>query len=208
VVQELLERYGDNFIPVFYHLGGEAGRSWSNNRADFYNLRYTPYLWFNGADDAGYNSDTWEDRLRTHLEQETDVTIDIFTSIKGPILTTLAKVCIEEDGVSRDLRMVFSQILDNFPQTANYYRNALRGGTTENVFVNAGSCVDVSTLMVISQTDVESPENFGVIVWAQEPVAIAPAEVYQVAIGGRRLSIPPESRSIRKVRKPVSSRGE
>jgi hypothetical protein len=208
VVNDLYERYGDDFIPVFYHLGGDAGRSWSSNRADFYNLRYTPYMWFNGADDGGYDSDDWEDRLLAHQEQETDVTIDVFTTIEGSILMTSAKVCIEEDGVSRDMRIVFSQVLDNYPESPTYYRNALRGGTTENVSVEAGSCVDVSTIMMLSRLDRESPERFGVIVWAQEPVVKAPAEIYQVAVGGRRRSVSPQSRSSRSAEELVAIQGE
>ena len=34
------------------------------------------------------------------------------------------------------------------------------------------------------------PEDFAMVVWAQDPLPMAPAEVFQVAIGGLRMPIP------------------
>ena len=193
MVNDLFEAHGDNFIPFFCHLGGEAGSGGASSRANFYELQYTPYLWLNGADDAGYDYPDWEGDLAAHQGQETDVTIGIFTKIEGPILRVSAAVCIEDGGVGRDMRIYIAQVLDNFPESASYYRNALRQVQSKDVTVEAGQFVDVPAIMVLPDLDLGRPEDLGVVVWAQEPLGSAPAEIFQAAIGGRRRPISPES---------------
>ena len=193
MVNQLFEQHGNDFIPIFYHIGGEAGSGLASSRADFYQLQYTPYMWFNGMDDAGYDYDDWGEDLAAHQQQETDVTIDVRTAIEGLLLRVSAQVCIEDGGVSRDMRIHFAQVLDNFPDVPTYYRYAGRQGQSRDVTVEAGQCLDVSTMMVMPSLDQERPEDFAVVAWAQEPQAVAPAEIFQVAIGGRQRPIHPES---------------
>ena len=149
MVDDLSDTYGDAFIPVFCHLGGEAGSGGAAARANFYDLQYTPYLWLNGADDAGYDYVDWTGDLVAHLGQETDVTIRIVTSTEGPILSVSATVCIEEMGVDRALRVFIAQVLDHFPDSSGYYRNALRQVQDVDIAVQGGHCVDVDTMMVL-----------------------------------------------------------
>ncbi len=207
MVNDLFELHGDSFIPIFYHLGGEAGSGLASSRANFYQLQFTPYMWFNGADDAGYDYADWGDDLGVHQEQETDVTIDVFTALEGPILRVFAKVCIEEGGLPRDMRIFTLQVIDNFPDSPTYYRNAGRQGQSKDVTLEAGQCIDVDTLAVMPSLDLERPEDFAVIVWAQEPLSTAPAEIFQVAIGGRRRPISPESLIDQKIQEAAEDQG-
>lgn len=193
VVDRLFDENTDDYIPIFYHLGGEAGSGLASSRSNFYQLEYTPYMWFNGDDDAGFDSSQWESDLAAHQEQETDVTIRIFTTIQSPLLRVSATVCIEDGGESRAMRIFFAQVLDNFPESSTYYRNAARQGQSRDVSVEVGQCVDVEALMVLPAIDQEREDDFAVIVWAQEPHGTAPAEIFQVAIGGRKRPFPPDS---------------
>ncbi|MCK5377950.1 MAG: hypothetical protein KAJ78_01045 [Acidobacteria bacterium] len=179
----------------------------ASSRANFYQLQFTPYMWFNGADDAGYDYADWGDDLGVHQEQETDVTIDVFTALEGPILRVFAKVCIEEGGLPRDMRIFTLQVIDNFPDSPTYYRNAGRQGQSKDVTLEAGQCIDVDTLAVMPSLDLERPEDFAVIVWAQEPLSTAPAEIFQVAIGGRRRPISPESLIDQKIQEAAEDQG-
>ncbi|MEN8162511.1 MAG: hypothetical protein ABFS37_00140 [Acidobacteriota bacterium] len=207
MVNDLFEAYGDNFIPIFCHLGGEAGSGGASSRANFYELRYTPYLWLNGVDDAGYDYSQWERDLAAHQGQETDVTIDILTKTEGPLLRVSATVCIEDGGVGRDMRIYIAQVLDNFPESPTYYRNALRQVQNEVVTVEAGQCVEVPGIMVLPDLDLGRPEDYGVVVWAQEPLANAPAEVFQAAIGGRRRPISQDSLTDPEIRESNETQG-
>ncbi len=193
VVNDLFELNGDSFIPIFYHLGGEAGSGLASSRANFYQLQYTPYMWFNGSDDAGFDYDNWGEDLAAHQQQETDVTIKVSAVAEGPLVRGSAEVCIEDGGVSRDMRIYFAQVLDNFPDSPTYYRYAGRQAVSQDVTVEAGQCLDVDVMMVMPSLDQGRPEDFVMVVWAQEPLPTAPAEIFQIATGGLRFPIPPGS---------------
>jgi len=202
VVNDLYQAHEDNFIPIYYHLGGEGGSGLASSRANFYQLQYTPYMWFNGSDDAGYEYEDWNEDFFAHEQQETDVTIKVLAVAEAPMLRVSAEVCIEDQGVARDMRIHFAQVLDNFPDSPTYYRFAGRQGQTRDVTVEAGQCLDVTTTMVMPSLDEERPEDFAMVVWAQEPLPTAPAEIFQVAIGNLRTVIPSGSMDDQEIQEP------
>ena len=170
------------FVPIFYHLNGSANQQWGYTRAKFFALEYTPYLWLDGSNDAGYTYNSWVNDLGIQEIVPTDVTIDINAFRGGADLDVRATVCIEPGGVGKDLRIYVLQVLDHYGSAASwYYRNAFRQVATVDVNVAAGACVDIQKSMILKDVDMLQLQDLGVVVWAQEPLATAPADTFQTA---------------------------
>ncbi len=193
MVDQLLEDYGDRFIPVFLHLGGEAGSGVASSRATFYDLMYTPYMWFNGDGDGGYDADTWEEDLLEKMGHETDVTLTVWAVPGESILMTIHTVaCIEPGGEERTLRIYMGQVLDHFPESPTYYRNAMRQLFHNDVTLVPGECTEVEELTLLPPNDQERSDDVRFVAWAQEPLSRGPAEIFQATTGVMRRTISPD----------------
>ncbi len=182
VVSDMMDNNAATFVPVYYHLNSlVAGQPWCTTRADFFSLQYTPYLWLDGSYDAGYTYNAWINDLAVEEQATTDVTIDITAFRGGSAVDVTATVCVEAAGTGKDMRVYFVQVLDHFPSTETYYRNAFRQVRTSDVTVAAGACVEVDAAMTLKDVDLAQAGDGGIIVWAQDPLSSAPADTYQGA---------------------------
>lgn len=179
MVSDLFDNNPQTFIPIYYHLNGVPNQPWCFTRANFYTLQYTPYLWLDGSYDAGYTYTQWNSDFATHSAVSTDVSIAVESFRAGDRLDTRASVCIDAAGTGKDLRLYFVQVLDHYPVSPTYYRNAFRQVSTEDVTVAAGACVDAGATMTLKTEDMAQTADIGIVVWAQEQLASAPAEIYQ-----------------------------
>lgn len=140
-------------------------------------------MWWEGYEYGGSSSSTgsWESDILAHRAVPTDVTIDIKAFRGGADLDIRAEVCVEPGGAGKDLRIYVVQILDHYLAVPIYHRNAFRQVKTEDVTIAAGACVDVRKTMALKDTDLLQIPDIGIVVWAQEPFDVWPAEVFQAA---------------------------
>ncbi len=184
MVNTLLNTYPDTFVPVFYHFNGDGWQSWVNTRRYFYvpsgTTFYVPHMYMDGFD-RGTSYTQWTNNYLTRQPVTTDVTVDVGAELFGVSLDAAATVCVEPGGIGKDLRVYMVQVLDHYPYPTSYtyYRNCFRQVYTEDVHVDPDTCVDVAHTFTVTAVDTATPENIGVVVWAQEPLAAGPAEVYQ-----------------------------
>ncbi len=178
MVSGLFDTYYDSFIPIFFNLNGDGFQSWCGTRANFYSLQYVPRMWW-GEVDGGSNRNLWEGQILIRRDLPTDVTIGINASRSGADIAVDATICIEPDGTGRDMRIYLVQILDYYPASPTYSRNAFRQVKTEDVTIAAGACVDVQKSMTLKDADLAQLSDIGIVVWAQEPLSGGPAETFQ-----------------------------
>ena len=181
MVSGLFGNHAEKFIPVFYHKNGDAWQPWCVARADFFGSSSTPNLWLDGSVDAGADYDNWQDDLLAQAAVPTDVTIDVDVVLAGFDFDVDVTICIEADGIGKDMRIYVVQVLDHYPAPETYYRNAFRQVITEDVTIGGGACVVVQKLRSLKATDVAQLQDVGIVAWAQEPVSSGPAEIFQAA---------------------------
>lgn len=142
---------------------------------------YAPNLWFDGSVNGGWSYDDWPDDLSARENVSTEVTLDISAVLEGSEFDVSVTVCVETGGAEKDLRVYFVQVLDHFPETEPYYRNTFRQVSTEDLVIAAGACVGAQKSMTLKDTDLAKLSDVGIVVWVQEPLDVAPAEVFQAA---------------------------
>lgn len=188
VVSALFDANPDTFVPIFYQFNDPYYRPWAWTRALFYvpsGTFYTPQIHVDGVDGgvgSGYFLTLLAQDVAARQAVPTDVTVDIAADLSGFSLQVEGTVCVEAGGTAKDLRVYVVQVLDHFPPQATYYRNCFRQVYTVDVHVDAGACVEVGRTFTVTSDDTAAPRNIGVVVWAQEPLATAPAEVHQVGM--------------------------
>ena len=174
------DTYSDTFVPIYYHFNGGGYRAWVITRSDFYipGTFYVPHMFMDGYDE-GTNYNLWNSDYLARQPVTTDVTIDVEASLFGITLDATGTVCVEAGGTAKTMRVYMVQVLDHYPPTPTYYRNCFRLVHIEDVTVDAGACVDVEHTFTLTTIDTATPEDIGVVVWAQQPLDAGPAEVYQ-----------------------------
>jgi len=181
VVDGIYEDYSDTFLPIYYHLSGSAAQSWCGDRHAWYGSHPAPNLWFDGSVNGGSDSGTWENEYLTQQQVPTGVTISLQAFRDGASIEIHASVCRERGGRSDDLRIYFVQVLDHFPADESYYRFAFRQVFSQDISLPGGACVDVTKSMSVKSTDLDQPEDIGIVVWAEVALDEGPAEIEQTA---------------------------
>jgi len=155
---------------------------WGDTRDIFYNVTGIPDMVIDGLYSPGSwnNYDYW---FEFRVGIPTDVTIDV--ALTGPVMEHTqftATVCIEPGGVAKDMRIHMVNVLDHHPVAPTYYRNCVRyGAPFEDVSLAAGECVDVVRDITFDATSWNRKEEIKIIAFAQDPLPVWPAEVYQAA---------------------------
>jgi len=198
VLNDLLNQNPDRFIPLFIFTSGYT-TPWGIQRDAFYNVTGIPSVWYDGLFDAYYEG--WAQgypypytgympvALDERLLIPTDVTIDVQVAGAGDTWRATATVCIEPGGTGRDLRVHMVRYLDWYPTVYNYYRNCvMEGHQMPDITLAAGECAQVEQAFVLDANSLVNPDNVGIAVFAQDPLAGAPAEVQQA--GQQRAPFP------------------
>jgi len=176
-----MDDYPNNYIVVM-HQTGTGQTAWGNQRRNFYNLTYTPWLEYDGLQEA-WPINTYRSKFLVRQAVPTDVTIEmegVETGVQTYELT--AEVCIEPSGVGKTMRIYMVDTLDHFPTWSWYYRNGFRqAAATEDLAVAAGECKTVTREFVFDATSWATKRDIHIVAWAQEPLNSGPAEVYQAA---------------------------
>ena len=185
-VSGLIDSYPD-FGVIGVHFGDEFNTSWGNARATFYGPMgfTTPFFVFDGLT-APASHTLYEAEYLSNLAVVTDVTIDLSAAPsagRDEAFDFTAHVCVETGGQSKLMRIYMVEVLDNYPETADFDRNGFRqAAATEDLPVNAGACTDVVKTMTLDATSMSRTQDVRIIAWAQAPLDTGPAEVYQAAI--------------------------
>ena len=181
-----MDFYGDSLALLGMHLGGAHGVPWSTNRISYYPFfAGTPTYLIDGIIDSWSGSppwSSWDPDTAARLGIPTDVTIGLSatagaTSEEWHIN---ANVCIEAGGTGKSMRIYIAQVLDNFPVGSTIDRNALRQvAATEDIVLASGACTDVVRTFTLDATSMAQVDDVVIIAWAQNDLAVGPAEVFQ-----------------------------
>ena len=144
-----------------------------------------PFFVYNGLT-APADWNTYEAQYLSQLTVTTDVTIDLSAAPsagRDAAFDFTAHICVEPGGQAKPMRIYMVEVLDNYPELADFDRNGFRqAAATEDIFGVPGGCIDVVKAMTLDATSMSRTEDVRIIAWAQEPLNSGPAEVYQAAI--------------------------
>jgi hypothetical protein len=194
----MLDDYGPNgsldpgtFTLIQMPTAGGGTSVWGTSRRSFYGVGGTPTAWFDGVVahvGADTNVNTMYNLYRdTYLQRRgtpTDVTIRMGVQYVAFLVYEIkAEVCIEAGGVDKDMRIYVVRVRDYYPDSGSYDRNCCRqGAVIQDVSLQPGECAVVTCEMTVDYQSWQDEENMQFIVFAQEPLTSAPAEVYQTAV--------------------------
>jgi hypothetical protein len=186
-----MNNYPDSFLGIQLHIGDSYATLWTGQRANFYSVSGTPTTWFDGVIECVgvYTNDTqmynWYNTQRqTRASVPTDVTIELSGVETGSQTYDItATVGIDADGVGKDVKLDFVQVLDYYPSSADgRYRNCVvqhEGGGTYTLA--PGESVVVTIPFTLSGVSWTYRENVRMVVFGREPGSPAPKEIYNVA---------------------------
>ena len=181
----MLNTYPDSFAVVQIHWNDAYTTLWGDDRAAFYRVQEIPTAWFDGIEQRVDfpTTPSYEETYAARLAVPTDVTIDLAgAEIGAPTYEITAGVCVEPEGTGKTMRIHLVQVLDHWPAYPDYHRNGLKqAAPAEDVFLNPGECLDVVRTFTFDAESWAQRADLKIIAWAQEPLAGAPAEVYQAA---------------------------
>ncbi len=135
-----------------------------------------------GLADAGPAS-AYKANFQARQAVPTDVTISLTALETGAGLYSFtATVCVESNGVGKDLRINMVETLDNYPPSRGYNRFTLRQGVeAQDIYVDPGTCAESSYTLKFDAASWSRPQDISIVAWAQDPLDIGPAEVHQAA---------------------------
>ncbi len=184
--------YPDTFAFVQFHMFDEHSLPWGDARWGFYAGEYTPLAVFNGVDEVvGAVSDIDQQyniyRLNHFLPRRalpTDVSVELTVEqISGPTYRATVVVGIDANGVGKTLRVYTVQVVDHWPESVAYHRNGFKqAAPTTDITLAPGGSQSVVNDLTFDAESMNHDKDIKIIVWAQDPVAAGPGEVYQAAI--------------------------
>lgn len=188
MVSDFVDSYGLSMAVLGLHTGSH-GLPWTNARIAYYPFfAGVPTYLIDGTIDSWHGSpqwDFWDDDTDDRLAITTDVTLAVAavpgaTPEEREITVT---VCIEPGGTGKSMRIYMAEVLDNYPETAqNFTRNGLRQvAATEDIVLASDTCTDVTRTLTLDATSLASLSEVSFICWAQDDLAIGPAEVFQAS---------------------------
>ncbi|UCG15336.1 MAG: hypothetical protein JSV19_08550 [Phycisphaerales bacterium] len=186
-----MDIYPDTFAFVQIHHGDSYATLWGNARADFYtDFGGYPTSYFDGTIRRGGSSSYmvyWNDYLARRAVP-TDVTIKLVGDWLGMwTYRVQAAVCLEPEGIGKNLRIYMVHVLDYWPIPPDYSRNGFKqAASTQDIALSPGQCQTIERDFTFDATSWANREDIKIIAWAQEPQDTSPlsnrAEVFQAAI--------------------------
>ncbi len=183
----MIDQYSEQFVALEMHTQGDGFETpWGQDRIDnFYGgwcgtaipvMMYDGY-WF------PLSIGDYERDLIQEMAAPTDVTIEVTaTELNTTRWSFTSEVCIESGGARKRMRIYAVHAQDHYPGQPSYSRNTLvQAAPTVDVDLDPGQCAAVDTIFEFSPDHWVDQENIKIIVWAQETVDMAPANVFQAA---------------------------
>jgi uncharacterized protein YjdB len=183
VVSDLIDQHPGQFAVVTYNIDDAFEVPWGNDRFfNFYSFAFTPELMVDG--EMNCPSADYATCLGQRLGVGTDVTLDLSgTQVSGATWDIGARVCIENGGSSRTLRIYTAATLSHRSGLPGYSRNLLMQEVpTQDINLSPGSCQTVTQRITFDGESWSNRTDITVIAWAQEPDSAGPAAVFQAAV--------------------------
>lgn len=188
----MLDEQPDTFAVVQIHGADSYEIPWGQQRrTGFYGVSGYPTTWFNGlynfvgvtTPPSNYTEYLkFRGRYLVYMAWPTDVSIEVGGEhVSGQTYHVSARVGIDNGGTAKTLRIYMVHVLDNYPYSSDgRYRNCLRLPTvaTQDITLQPGERQIVERDFTFDATSWSSQSDIKIIVWAQQPVNSAPAEVY------------------------------
>ncbi len=175
-----MDAYPDTFAFVQIHHGDAYATTWAYSRADFYDLEVYPSSFFDGViyHRGGQTYTTYEDDYLARRGKPTDVSIQVSGShTEGETYAMRTRVCLDDDGTGKTMRIYMVQVLDYWPPAISYSRNGLKqAAATQDITLAPGDCQVVSRSFTFDADSWADQDNIKVIAWAQEPQNIGHAD--------------------------------
>jgi hypothetical protein len=184
VVSSLINEFPNTFAVVEYHQQDSWSTPWGDARGNFYNIWGDGIPWFayDGLFDA-WPIDTYRSKFIAEQAVSTDVTIQVGGElVSGTTYRIRAKIALESTGTAKTMRIYMVQVLDAlWGALPSYSRNTFRqAAATSDISLTPGhSAIVTKDFTFASSPDMANQAKIRMIVWAQAPLAAAPAQVYQ-----------------------------
>jgi hypothetical protein len=183
----MVDGFPDTFAGMWIHLSDAPySTAWGNARANWYGASAIPNFQQDGMYDA-WPIGSYVTKFQTEQAVPTDVTVDVYgMQVVDSTFELTADVCIEPDGVGKEMRIFIVQVLDHRLASPTYYRNCVMQaadthGTETVITLAPGECQAVTKTMTFDATSWANQENIKIIAWAQANnyPSPPPAQVYQ-----------------------------
>ena len=188
----MITNHPTNFTFIQIHGSGENPNyqiPWGASRQSFYAIAGYPTAWFDGKVkcEGAYTNDTqqynwYNTTYNGRMNVPTDVSITLGAEpLGGQSFRIHARVSIDKGGTAKTLRIYMVHALDNYPNSTDHrYRNCLRlpTVTTQDITLAAGQHMVVDRDFTFDSTSWGKQSDIRIVVWAQQPLNAAPAEIY------------------------------
>jgi len=192
-VEQILDLYPAQVAVIEYHYNDAYANPWSIARhTAFYSIWGRPTAYIDGtalclgAATIQRAFDCYNGKILDRLATPTNVTLDLVVTPlpEGEPNYHIAETAgLEPPAPQQIVRLYVAELLDFFPANPSYSRNTFRrAGTPQDVILQPGDCATVTWDLLVDPTDpndlINLP-NLKIVAWAQAPLNVAPAEVYQ-----------------------------
>jgi hypothetical protein len=188
VVSDLIDLFGADLAVLGLHFGDAAEVPWNVDRMNYYSnfIGFPTYMIDGELDSWAGNPpwSAWDPDTVARLAVPTDVTIELSAAPGGmpEVWDITATVCIEPGGTGKSMRIHLVEVLDNYPAGHYFDRNCTRqAAATEDIVLAAGACQEVTRTFTFDATSMAQFDDISIIGWAQDDLALGPAEVFQAA---------------------------
>jgi hypothetical protein len=178
----LLSQYPDTLISLMVHTSGWT-TAWGTERRYFYALQYVPTAEWDGwyeyvGSDNVYN--VYHQAYLNCLARPTDVTIDLTAyKVAANQLKVVAELGVEPGGAGKTMRVHMVLALDHWPPGYDWCRDSVKAGQNKgDIVLNPGESAQLTQEFTLDADCLAQPNDVKVVVFAQEPLAAKPAQVY------------------------------
>ena len=183
----MLDTYADDFTLVQYHVSDGYGTPWSNDRAvNFYPWPgAVPCTWFDGLTNiVGSKPTEFNAEYDARRQVPTDVTIALTGDpVSDSTYEVTAMVSLEVGGAAKTVRLYIVQVLDYWPTEVSYSRHGFKqAAATADLTLSPGGYRVFTRQFTFDATSWANQGDIRIIAWAQAPLSMGPAEVYQAEV--------------------------
>jgi hypothetical protein len=188
VLTQILQEYEDDLVVLQLHNNDGYETPWGDDRDTFYGWNTLPSVQVDGlvllsGNDANYYS--LVSGMGDRLAIPSDITIDLFALPSGDQTYTInGYITLGEDAEATTVRLHLVNALFDYPENddGRYNNCVMEGVDLGELVLTPGETLIVDHDFTFSEISWSRPEDIRIAMFAQEPLATGPAEVYQAQI--------------------------
>ena len=189
VLTQLMEDYPDSLVVLQAHLSDNYQVPWNIQRWNFYSGYYIPRVQVDGLTAyIGSGEGSYANLLaamNARLAIPTDVTIRLFGEpVSGQTYHITARLDLEEGASPKTVRVHIVDALFDYPYAADgRYNNCVMQGFNLGDFnLVPGETTTIERDITFNNVSWGRPDDIRIALFAQQPLAAGPAEVYDAEI--------------------------